>query len=156
MSMISADSVTPRAIRSIMPESFKTKAYTKLSEGMEITIDSVAFSVYPARNKETKEVLMRRDGSVVTKVTAYIGFGNLYSTVSNEIAVGQLMSITGDFDMNEPNVYEYPNVEPCRVKVVTKDMKYGTKSFPSWVFIPIERYKQMDITTGIFHSIPKR
>ena len=139
MSMISADAVTPRAIRAIMPDCMKGLAYVKLADGMERIIVKVAFSVYPAKDKETKEVLVRKDDTVICRTTAYIGFDDgTYSTVANEYAIGQLFSITKTIDENDVGVHEFPDVEPCKVRVTTKDIKYGAKTFPSWVFIPID------------------
>lgn len=154
--MCSVENVTPRALNAVIPTIFKGLCYTKLKEGLEIEITKVAYSVYQAKNKETKELIYRKDGTPVTRVTAYIGFDDgLYSTVSNEYAIGQLMSVTGPIDLDEFGVSEFPDIEPCRVKVTTKDIKYGNKSFPSWVFIPIERYKQVDILTGQPRSVTR-
>lgn len=145
--MMTADQVTPRAMRAIMPKCFDGMAYIKLAEGMTKTISKVAFSVYPAKSKDTKEEILRKDGTVVCRTTAYIGFDDgTYSTVSNEYAIGQLFSITETIKEDDVGMHEYPDVEPCKVRVTTKDVKYGDKSFPSWVFIPIERYIQTDVT----------
>lgn len=141
MGMITAEQVTPRANRAVMPESFKGMTYSKLANGQLRTIVKVAFSVYKAK-KETddgKVYIERKDGSYVTKTTAYIGFDDgSYSTVGNEIAIGQLMSITDEIDENAEGVYEFTEIEPCKVKIDTKDIKYGDKSYPSWIFIPTE------------------
>lgn len=151
--MFTVEQVTPRAIRAIMPKSFDGMSYIKLSEGMEKTIVKVAFSVYPAKDKATKEEILRKDGSVVTKTTAYVGFDDgTYSTVGNEYAIGQLFSITETIGDDDVGMHEYPDIEPCKVRITTKDIKYGDKLYPSWVFIPIERFRQMDITTLEFRE----
>lgn len=138
MPMITADEVTPRAIRAVMPDCMKGRKYKKFAEGMEITIESVAFSVYAKRDEEGEEII-RKDGSVVHKMTAYVGYdGGRYATVGNEFAIGQLFSITDVVDENAEGVSEFPDIEPCKVKITTKDIKYGDKTFPSWVFIPME------------------
>ena len=141
MGMITAEQVTPRANRAVMPESFKGMTYSKLANGQFRTIVKVAFSVYKAK-KETddgKVYIERKDGSYVTKTTAYIGFDDgSYTTVGNEIAIGQLMSITEEIDENTEGVYEFPDVMPCKVMIDTKDIKYGDRSYPSWVFVPME------------------
>ena len=105
---------------------------------MEITIESVAFSVYAKRDEDGEEIV-RRDGSIVHKMTAYVGYDkDKYATVSNEFAIGQLFSITEVVNENADGVYEFPDIEPCKVKIITKDIKYGDKTYPSWVFIPME------------------
>lgn len=139
MPMITADAVTPRRIRAVMPKCMEGKAYVKLADGMVKTITSVAYSVYPAKDKETKEIITRKDDSVVCRTTAYIGFDDgTYSTVANEYAIGQLFSITEYINENDLGVHEYPDIAPCKVRVTTKDIKYGDKTYPSWVFIPID------------------
>lgn len=138
MAMITADEVTPRAIRAVMPDCMKGRKYQKFVEGMEITVESVAFNVYPKRGKDGAEIV-RKDGSIVHKMTAYVGYdGGRYATVGNEFAIGQLFSISEVVDENVDGVYEFPDIEPCKVKITTKDIKYGDKTFPSWVFIPME------------------
>ena len=141
MGMITAEQVTPRANRAVMPDCMKGMTYTKLVEGQERTIVKVAFSVYKAK-KETddgKVFIERKDGSYVTKTTAYIGFDDgSYTTVGNEIAIGQLMSITEEIDENAEGVHEYAEIEPCKIKIGTKDIKYGDRVYPSWIFIPME------------------
>lgn len=137
MAMITADEVTPRAIRAVMPDCMKGRKYKKFAEGMEITIESVAFSVYAKRDEEGDEIV-RKDGSIVHKMTAYVGYDkDKYATVGNEFAIGQLFSITDVVNENADGVYEFPDIEPCKVKVTTKDIKYGDKTYPSWVFIPM-------------------
>lgn len=139
MKMITADAVTPRAIRAVMPKCMVGMAYTKLADGMTKTIVKVAFSVYQAKDKDTKEYLVRKDDTPICKTTAYIGFDDgTYSTVANEYAIGQLFSITETINENDIGMHEYPEVEPCKVRITTKDIKYGNNTFPSWVFIPIE------------------
>lgn len=124
-----------------MPECMKGMLYTRLAEGMEKTITKVAFSVYKAKREVDgfRVCIERKDGSYVTKTTAYIGFDDgSYTTVGNEYAIGQLMSITETIDENVEGMYEYPGVEPCKVKIATKDIKYGDRVYPSWVFVPME------------------
>lgn len=138
MAMITADEVTPRAIRAVMPNCMKGRKYQGFAEGMEITIESVAFNVYPKRGKDGAEIV-RKDGSIVHKMTAYVGYdGGRYATVGNEFAIGQLFSISEVVNENVDGVYEFPDIAPCKVKITTKDIKYGDKTFPSWVFIPME------------------
>lgn len=138
MAMITADEVTPRAIRAVMPDCMKGRKYQKFAEGAEITIESVAFSVYPKRGKDGAEIV-RKDGSIVHKMTAYVGYDkDKYATVGNEFAIGQLFSISEVVDENTDGVTEFPDIAPCKVKITTKDIKYGDKTFPSWVFIPME------------------
>lgn len=138
MKMLSVDHVTTRAIRAVLPEPFKGMTYTKLADGMEVRITKISYSVYPAKDKETKEILTRKDGTQLMKTTAYIGFDDgTYSTVANEYAIGQLISVTGDFAEDTGGVYSF-DIEPCHVRVTTKDIQYGNKTFPSWVFIPYE------------------
>lgn len=138
MAMITADEVTPRAIRAVMPNCMKGRKYQGFAEGMEITIESVAFNVYPKRGKDGAEIV-RKDGSIVHKMTAYVGYdGGRYATVGNEFAIGQLFSISEVVNENVDGVYEFPDIEPCKAKITTKDIKYGDKTFPSWVFIPME------------------
>lgn len=133
------ENVTKRSMLNIIPEPFKSMTYVKVNAGEVKKITIVAYSVYPVKDKESHEFLIRKDGSPVTNVTAYIGFDDgTYTTSHGETVINQLVSETGNFS-DEPNVYVYDRLD-CNVKIITTTAKYGkgptAKSFPIWAFEP--------------------
>lgn len=138
MAMLRPTEVTPMRIKAIMPNDFKSMPYSKPVNGEIRTIVKVCYNIYTA--KKDGIVLTRKDGSELTNVTAYVGFDDgSYFTFKNEVAIGQLMSITGEIATNEPSAISF-DVEPCKVKLVETTITMGKdkKSFPSWVFEPID------------------
>lgn len=134
--MTTPDNTPTRKQRAVCPDGLKNRTYFKFADGQEKVIDKVAYSVYPAKDKETSEILKSKAGNTIFNTTAYVGFTDgTYSTVKNEVAISQLIGITGDFP-NEGGVYEY-DVPECPVKIGTKNIKYGNKEYPSWVFYPM-------------------
>lgn len=136
MAMMKATEVTPARIKAIMPVSFKDMPYAKPTPGQVKIITKVAYNVYVA--KKDGNAIVRKDGTELMNCTAYVGFDDgTYFTFKNEIALGQLMSITGDIKMDAPNVF-YFEVDPCTVKILETTIQMGKdkKSYPSWVFEP--------------------
>lgn len=135
--MAKVDEVVLRGNRAVLPAIMEGMRYIKLSEGAEFTITKVAYSVYKARNADGSEKITK-SGRPICTTCAYIGFDDgTYSTVKNDYAVSQLISVTGRFAEDTPGVYEYENIHQ-KVKIMTKDIKYGSEVHPSWVFLPIE------------------
>lgn len=137
MVMMKATEVTPARIKAIMPEAFKDVPYAKPTPGQVKTITKVAYNVYVA--KKDGNAIVRNDGSELMNCTAYVGFDDgTYFTFKNEIALGQLMSITGDIAMVKPDMF-YFDVEPCTVKIIETQIQMGKakKAYPSWVFEPM-------------------
>lgn len=134
------ENVTKRSMLSIIPEPFKLMTYVKVNAGDTKKITIVAYSVYPVKDKESREYMIRKDGTPVTNVTAYIGFDDAtYTTSHGDTVINQLVSETGNFP-DEPNVYVYDKLD-CDVKIITTTAKYGkgpnAKSFPIWAFEPL-------------------
>ena len=137
--MQSATSVTKRSMLKVIPDYFKTMTYTKVNDGDLKTINKIVYSVYPVKDAENGGYLMRKDGTPVTNVTAYIGFGDgTYTTSHGDTVINQLVSETGDFSDIEGQ-YEF-DVD-CPVKIITIQQTYGkgktAKTFPIWAFEPM-------------------
>ena len=136
--MQSVDNVTKRSMLKIIPNAYKDMKYTKVNNGDVKTITKVTYSVYPVKDTETGGIMIRKDGSPVTNVTAYIGFSDgTYTTSHGDMVINQLVSETGDFPDVEGQ-YEFDT--DCPVKVITTQAKYGkgpnAKTFPVWAFEP--------------------
>lgn len=137
--MQSIDNVTKRSMLAIIPDEYKGRVYRKVNAGEEYRIDSVIYSVYPVKDKETGEYLIRKDGEPVLNCTAYIGFDDgSYTTSKGETVISQLISETGNY----PDVAGY-HLYPCdcAVRIITTTQEYGKagnrKSFPIWAFEPM-------------------
>lgn len=136
--MYSIQNTTSRAMMKVLPPYLRehNAKYVKVNKGEKHTINYVAYSVYVAKGKDGKPI-MRKDGSNLLNTTAYVGFDdNSYTTVKNDVAIGQLISETGDYP-DDVGVYEH-EIPPCPVEITTVSQKFGDKSYDVFAFIPLD------------------
>lgn len=140
MRMPNPTEVSTRAQRAVLPPSFKDMLYSKVQAGERKTIVKVAFSVFIARDKESREPLKSKKGNDIHNVCAYVGFDDgYYTTVKNEIAVSQLVHVAGDYDANAIGVTEFNLTEPCHVLITTVKQKYrNNKEYEVTAFAPAD------------------
>ena len=136
--MQTVTNVTKRSMLKVIPSEFKAMIYTKVNDGETRRITKVCYSVYPVKDAETNEPMTRKDGTIVTNVTAYIGFDDgSYTTSHGDTVINQLVSETGDFP-DEVGQYTYDC--NCPVRVITIQATYGrgksAKTYPVWAFEP--------------------
>ena len=105
-----------------------------MKAGDKVTITDVCIVTYPAKSKETHDVILRKDGSQVFNETVYFGIGNgYYSSLRNEKALGQIAQLTGwyETDIGE-QFYQLDNPEP--VEIIETTVKMGSKDVPVLAF----------------------
>lgn len=133
--MKSVNNVTSVKMLAIMPEQFKGLDYVKLKENDEKTINHVAYSVYPAKDKDGLGIT-RKDGSIVYRTTAYIAFtDNTYTTTKYDLPISQLVSETGMYPDNQPGITIYDC--DCKVKAVSVSVRMGQKDYAIIAFEPL-------------------
>jgi len=136
MTMIKASEVTPRQIRTVMPDQYANRGYVDLADGMTINIESIVFSIYPAtKNVDGHRIkLETQEGKPITNTTAYIGLTDgKYTSVNGDVAVCQLASIVG-FKATDIGKYPFNLEKPETVKVITVKEKMGNKEYPKFAF----------------------
>lgn len=133
--MKSVSNVTSIKMLAIMPEQFKGLDYIKLKEGDEKTIIHVAYSVYPAKDKEGLGIT-RKDGSIVYRTTAYIAFSDgTYTTTKYDLPISQLVSETGMYPDNATGITICDC--DCKVKAVSVSVRMGQKDYAIIAFEPL-------------------
>lgn len=126
------ENVVSYKIAKFVPDEVKGKSYVKLEKGQKITITGGVYSVYPAHNDEGQPII-RQDGTQVMRVIAYITMADgTYSTVKGDIALSQLMSVTGVIDVDSEGRYPFTMDESVTVTEVNQ--KFGTKDYPVIAF----------------------
>ena len=139
--MKSISNTPSRRLASLVPDELKGRDYVKPSVGDVYTIDKIVYSVYPARDKVTHEIITSQKGNTIYRVTAYIGFdGDKYATSNADVVIDQLVTETGTFDDHTEGYYAF-NAD-CKVKIATASRTYGkgdtAKQVPIWAFAPLD------------------
>lgn len=133
--MKSIANVTPIKMLSVIPDEYKGKDYVKLKSGDEKKIVKVAYSVYPAKDKEGAGIF-RKDGSVVFRTTAYMLFSDgTYSTTKYDLPISQLVSETGMYDDSKSGVTIFDC--DCPVRACDFIVRMGNKDVSIIAFEPM-------------------
>ena len=133
--MKSVNAVTPIKMLAVIPDVFKGMDYVKLKAGDEKVIKGVAYSVYPAKDKEGNRIL-RKDGSEVMRTTAYIGFSDgSYTTTKYDLPISQLVSETGMYDDTKKGITLYDC--DCAIRAVNVTVRMGNKDVQIIAFEPM-------------------
>lgn len=120
--MLGKDNVTSYKMLAIIPDSFKNKKYTKVSEGDVKTITKVTYNVYVAKMNGNE--IMDKAGNPVLNTVAYVMFDDdSYSTFKGDVAISQLISETGAIDLAHEGSYEFD--VNCPVKIIMVQQAYG-------------------------------
>ena len=134
MAICDVSEVVPKALMGVVPKAYKGMKYRRMKVGDKVTITDVCIVTYPAKSKETHDVILRKDGSQVFNETVYFGIGNgYYSSLRNEKALGQIAQLTGwyETDIGE-QFYQLDNPEP--VEIIETTVKMGSKDVPVLAF----------------------
>lgn len=133
--MKSVKNVTSIKMLAIMPEQFKGLDYQKLKAGDEKTITHVAYSVYPAKDKEGTGIF-RKDGTPVMRTTAYIAFDDgSYTTTKYDLPISQLVSETGMYDDSAVGITVFDS--NCPVRAISVSVRMGQKDYEIIAFEPL-------------------
>lgn len=128
MPIISVKEVTPRNIRAVVPDKYKSMPYMALAKGDKVTINSCVFSVYPAKGKDGNVLRVQNGdnaGKVVTNITIYFGLDSgHYTSLKNDVVLGQMSALTGFDDSSDVGYYPF-DFEPETVEVITVDVPMG-------------------------------
>lgn len=137
MSMQAKDNVSTKAQRAVCPVEFKNRTYIKLEKGQTHTIDSVIYSTYLVKDADGSNKLSKA-GNPIFKTTAYIGLeNNQFTTISNNTAISQLISLTGDFDEYTEGHVKFEGFDQ-KVMIISDKVTYNDKSWEILVFEPID------------------
>ena len=138
--MAKVDGITPVYMRGLIPKHLKdtNATYFKVDANTDKVLNFIGINVYPAKNKDGIEIA-RKDGSTVMNATVYAGFDdNTYTTIKNEVALAQALSVVGDLDLNTEGSFEFLLDEPIKTKFTTVKVKRGQKEYDNFAFAPYE------------------
>lgn len=142
MSFPKYDEIVPKALLSVTPDRYKNKPYHRLNVGEIITITDITIVSYKAKNKTTGDYIVRKDGSNVLNQTIYFGLDNgSYTSIRNDIVLGQVATITGWFEDGEKeNYYSLEKPETVKIVEITTNIGKGenTKTIPIKVLSSVE------------------
>ena len=140
MKMAKVDGITPVYMRGLIPKHLKdtNATYFKVDANTDKVLIFIGINVYPAKNKDGI-VIERKDGSTVMNATVYAGFEDgTYTTLKNEVALAQALSVVGDLDLNTEGSFEFLLDEPIKTKFTTVKVKRGQKEYDNFAFAPYE------------------
>ena len=138
--MAKVDGITPVYMRGLIPKHLKdtNATYFKVDANTDKVLNFIGINVYPAKNKDGT-VIARKDGSTVMNATVYAGFEDgTYTTLKNEVALAQALSVVGDLDLNTEGSFEFLLDEPIKTKFTTVKVKRGQKEYDNFAFAPYE------------------
>lgn len=138
--MAKVDGITPVYMRGLIPKHLKdtNATYFKVDGNTDKVLNFIGINVYPAKNKDGI-VIERKDGSTVMNATVYAGFEDgTYTTLKNEVALAQALSVVGDLDLNTEGSFEFLLDEPIKTKFTTVKVKRGQKEYDNFAFAPYE------------------
>ena len=140
MKMAKVDGITPVYMRGLIPKHLKdtNATYFKVDANTDKVLNFLGINVYPAKNKDGI-VIERKDGSTVMNATVYAGFNDgTYTTLKNEVALAQALSVVGDLDLNTEGSFEFLLDEPIKTRFTTVKVKRGQKEYDNFAFAPYE------------------
>ena len=140
MKMAKVDGITPVYMRGLIPKHLKdtNATYFKVDANTDKVLNFIGINVYPAKNKDGI-VIERKDGSTVMNATVYAGFEDgTYTTLKNEVALAQALSVVGELDLNTEGSFEFLLDEPIKTKFTTVKVKRGQKEYDNFAFAPYE------------------
>ena len=140
MKMAKVDGITPVYMRGLIPKHLKdtNASYFKVDASTDKVLNFLGINVYPAKTKEGI-VIERKDGSTVMNATVYAGFDDgTYTTLKNEVALAQALSVIGDLDLNTEGSFEFLLDEPIKTRFTTVKVKRGQKEYDNFAFAPYE------------------
>ena len=138
--MAKVDGITPVYMRGLIPKHLKdtNASYFKVDASTDKVLNFLGINVYPAKTKEGI-VIERKDGSTVMNATVYAGFDDgTYTTLKNEVALAQALSVIGDLDLNTEGSFEFLLDEPIKTRFTTVKVKRGQKEYDNFAFAPYE------------------
>ena len=140
MKMAKVDGITPVYMRGLIPKHLKdtNATYFKVDGNTDKVLIFIGINVYPAKSKDGLTIV-RKDGSIVMNATVYAGFDdNTYTTIKNEVALAQALSVVGDLDLNTEGSFDFLLDEPIKTKFTTVKVKRGQKEYDNFAFAPYE------------------
>ena len=140
MKMAKVDGITPVYMRGLIPKHLKdtNASYFKVDASTDKVLNFLGINVYPAKTKEGI-VIERKDGSTVMNATVYAGFDDgTYTTLKNEVALAQALSVIGELDLNTEGSFEFLLDEPIKTRFTTVKVKRGQKEYDNFAFAPYE------------------
>ena len=140
MNTTKVDRITPAYRRTLIPKHLKdtNATYFKVDANTDKVLIFIGINVYPAKSKDGLAIV-RKDGSIVMNATVYAGFEDgTYTTLKNEVALAQALSVVGDLDLNTEGSFEFLLDEPIKTKFTTVKVKRGQKEYDNFAFAPYE------------------
>ena len=140
MKMAKVDGITPVYMRGLIPKHLKdtNATYFKVDANTDKVLNFIGINIYPAKSKDGLAIV-RKDGSIVMNATVYAGFDdNTYTTIKNEVALAQALSVVGDLDLSTEGSFEFLLDEPIKTKFTTVKVKRGQKEYDNFAFAPYE------------------
>jgi len=139
MPIVNVNNITPKKLRGVVPEEYRNMPYRELKKGDKIVIGSCVFSIYQARDKETRKGLTIENGpnagKPITNCTVYFGLGDgCYTSLKNDVVESQMCALTG-FETVNKDIGYYPfHFDPETVECIEVKVKMGQKEVPVIAF----------------------
>jgi hypothetical protein len=113
--------------KKFVPKLYTGKTYRKVEVGETITINSVVFSFYPAKDKNGKVITWgEHNNHVFLDCTVYLGLSDgTYTSMRNEIIRMQMMSLVGMRFPNDKGEYPYHLEVPETATVINTTQTVG-------------------------------
>lgn len=130
--------VVPKALMAVIPEKYKGMKYHKVTVGEILTLYGVTVVSYQAKDKESGDLLERKDGTPVLNQNCYFDLGDgVYTSIKNEKVLGQVANLTGWFEQGIGEI-EYKFDKPEKVQIIETPAKMGKKEYPVPAFKSIQ------------------
>lgn len=139
MPIVNVKNITPKKLRGVVPDKYRNLPYRELKKGDKVVIDSCVFSIYPARDKETRQPLTIQNGpnagKTINNCTVYFGLGDgCYTSLKNDVVESQMCALTGfDTANKEVGYYDF-TFDPETVECIEVTVKMGQKDVPAIAF----------------------
>ena len=132
MPFLPADQIPPKGVARYIPPYFQGKKYVRLNRGDVRRCVYIVKNEYQAKDKNYEPIFSKVDGSPVMRVIYYLGFDDdTYTTVKNDIVIGQIDSWVAPYQPGPGNSYDLVELgDDQRIRFGETKQRMGDKEYP--------------------------
>ena len=132
MPFLPADQIPPKGVARYIPPYFQGKKYVRLNRGDVRRCVYIVKNEYQAKDKNYEPIFSKVDGSPVMRVIYYLGFDDdTYTTVKNDIVIGQIDSWVAPYQPGPGNSYDLVELgDDQRSRLGETKQRMGDKEYP--------------------------
>lgn len=132
MPFLPADQIPPKGVARYIPPYFQGKKYVRLNRGDVRHCVYIVKNEYQAKDKNYEPIFSKVDGSPVMRVIYYLGFDDdTYTTVKNDIVIGQIDSWIAPYQPGPGNSYDLVELgDDQRIRFGETKQRMGDKEYP--------------------------